>query len=65
VNMKWKHAHSPELPSDDPCYEVNTDLWEAFRDSFRARFGFGPAEKPIYTEAFCAQWMDHEVPVEQ
>ena len=63
--MKWKHEHSPELPSDQPCYEVNQDLWAAFRASFNARFGFGPAEKPIYTEAFCAQWMDHEVPVEQ
>ena len=62
--MKWTPAHSPAFPSDLPCYEVNPELWAAFRDSFRERFTFGPAEKLTYTEAFCAQWMDMETMVD-
>ena len=52
---------SSDIPSDEPCYEVNPELWNRFAKSFRARFGFGPNHRPLYTEAFCAQWLDFEI----
>jgi hypothetical protein len=52
---------STEIPTDIPCYEVNPELWARFATSFRSRFGFGPLQRPQYTEEFCSQWLDFEI----
>lgn len=52
---------SLDIPTDEPCYEINPDLWKRFSQSFRERFGFGPFPQPLYTEALCVQWLDTEI----
>ena len=52
---------SSEIPTDQPCYEVNPEVWARFARSFRDRFGWGPNQRPLYTEAFCVQWLDFEI----
>lgn len=49
-----------ELPSNEPCYSCNPQLWAQFVASYKRRFGIGPNPNADYTEAFCAQWIDTE-----
>lgn len=50
-----------DFPTDQPCYEVNPELWTKFARIFKARIGWGPGLNALYTEAFCVQWLDFEI----
>lgn len=52
---------SDDFPSNNPCYDCNTQLWALFAASYKRRFGVGPNANADYTEAFCAQWIDNEM----
>lgn len=43
-------------PRDLPCWEINPPLWQEFR---KRRGGIEP--DPLFTEAYCVQWMDQQV----
>ena len=50
-----------DMPSNNPCYTCNLQLWDQFAASYKRRFGFGPNPHADFTEAFCAQWVDTEL----
>ena len=51
-----------DIPSNEDCYTCNPQLWHTFVASYKQRFGFGPNPNADFTEAFCAQWVDTELP---
>jgi hypothetical protein len=47
-----------DTPSDKPCWEANERLWRMFCDLYKAKTGWRPGYRDVFTEAYCTQWLD-------
>lgn len=53
TNVYLKYS---DIPSDEPCWIINTKLWNEFCYTYELQAGRPPEEQ--WTEAEVTQWMD-------
>ena len=54
--MKQKYVNYRDIPSDEPCWMVNTRLWNEFCYTYELQEGKSPTEQ--WSEAEVTQWLD-------
>ena len=60
--MKQKYVNYRDIPSDEPCWLVNSQLWSEFCYAFELETGKATEEQ--WSEAEVIQWLDifdHEI----
>jgi hypothetical protein len=54
--MIERHMIYSDIPSDEPCWLVNSRLWKDFCYTYELQEGKAPAEQ--WSEAEVTQWLD-------
>jgi hypothetical protein len=53
---------SQDHPSNTPCNAADAELWQQFVGCYHEQFGSYPTQSELYTEAYCAQFVDQTMP---